>query len=70
MVIESSSDCYAKNSYGDIVEITEEQCRLLSRKNTRIPLSKIKRKQEAQPVNQNDTESTTSNMSENVIYGT
>ena len=70
MVIESSSDCYAKNSYGDIVEITEEQCRLLSRKNTRIPLSKLKRQQEVQPVNGNHTEPTTPNINENVIYGT
>ena len=43
MVIESSSDCVAKNSYGEILDITLDQCRLLSRKNTRIPLSKLKR---------------------------
>lgn len=70
MIIESSGDCYAKNSYGDIIEITEEQCRLLSRKNSRIPLSKLKRQQESQPVNVNHTESTTPDINESVIYGT
>ncbi|MDC4653159.1 zonular occludens toxin domain-containing protein [Acinetobacter baumannii] len=70
MIIESSTDCYAKNSYGDIIDITEEQCRLLSKKNSRIPLSKLKRQQEAQPVNVNHAESTPTNMNENVIYGT
>lgn len=43
MVIESSNDCVAKNSYGEVLDITLEECRLLSRKNTRIPLSRLKR---------------------------
>ena len=44
MVIESSTDCVVKNSYGEVLDITIDQCRLLSRKNTRIPLSRLKRK--------------------------
>lgn len=43
MVIESSSDCVAKNSYGEVLDISLDQCRLLSKKNTRIPLSRLKR---------------------------
>lgn len=43
MVIESSSDCYAKNSYGEILDISIDECRMLSKKNTRIPLSRLKR---------------------------
>lgn len=43
MVIESSSDCYAKNSYGEILDISIDECRMLSKKNTRIPLSRMKR---------------------------
>jgi len=43
MVIESSNDCYAKNSYGEILDISIDECRMLSKKNTRIPLSRLKR---------------------------
>ncbi len=67
MIIESSNDCYAKNSYGDIIEMTEQQCRLLSQKNSRIPLSKLKRQAEQQPMM---TESSTPSINENVIHGT
>lgn len=67
MIIESSNDCYAKNSYGDIIEMTEQQCRLLSQKNSRIPLSKLKRQAEQQPIL---TESSTPSINENVIHGT
>ncbi|HFD2142372.1 zonular occludens toxin domain-containing protein [Acinetobacter baumannii] len=67
MIIESSNDCYAKNSYGNIIEMTEEQCRFLSQKNSRIPLSKLKRQVEQQPM---VTESSTSSINENVIHGT
>ena len=48
MVIESSSDCVAKNSYGEILDISIDECRLLSRKNTRIPLSRLKRENGAE----------------------
>ncbi|EHU3264301.1 MULTISPECIES: zonular occludens toxin domain-containing protein [Acinetobacter] len=67
MIIESSNDCYAKNSYGDIIEMTEQQCRLLSQKNSRIPLSKLKRQAEQQPIL---SESSTPSINENVIHGT
>ena len=43
MVIESSSDCYAKNSYGEVLDISVDECRMLSKKNTRIPMSRLKR---------------------------
>jgi len=45
MIIESSVDCYAKNSYGDVIEMKLEECRYLSNKNNRIQFSKIKKEQ-------------------------
>jgi zona occludens toxin len=41
MIIESDTDCYAKNSYGDIMEIGLDHCRYLSKNSSRIPLSKL-----------------------------
>lgn len=41
MIIESDTDCYAKNSYGDIIDMPLDRCRNLSRNNNRIPLSKL-----------------------------
>ncbi|MDC5520027.1 zonular occludens toxin domain-containing protein [Acinetobacter baumannii] len=43
MVIESSTECYAKNSYGDIIDITVDECRKLSSKNSRMSFAKIKK---------------------------
>lgn len=42
MVIETSSDCYAKNSYGEYIDMSVDQCRLLSKNNKGISMSRIK----------------------------
>jgi zona occludens toxin len=67
MIIESSNDCYAKNSYGDIIEMTEATMSTFISENSRIPLSKLKRQAEQQPMM---TESSTPSINENVIHGT
>ncbi|HEM7138076.1 TPA: hypothetical protein U2K47_003365 [Acinetobacter baumannii] len=41
IVIESSDDCIAKNSFGDRIDITVESCRNLSRKNSLMSFSKL-----------------------------
>lgn len=61
MIVESSTDCYAKNSYGDFIDITVEECKSLSRKNNRMSFSKIKKEQ-------NPQESYSVSMNENVDY--
>ncbi|MDH2601869.1 zonular occludens toxin domain-containing protein [Acinetobacter baumannii] len=43
MIIESSNDCYAKNSNGEFIDISVDECRKLSTKNVRIQFSKIKK---------------------------
>jgi len=45
MIMDSSSDCYAKNSYGDIIDITVDECKKLSTKNSRMSFSKVKKEQ-------------------------
>ena len=40
MVIESSTDCYAKNSYGEFIDMPVDQCRLLSKNNKRMSMSR------------------------------
>lgn len=42
MVIESSTDCYAKNTYGEFIEISVSDCRMLSKNNKRMSMSRIK----------------------------
>lgn len=58
MIMDSSSDCYAKNSYGDIIDITVDECRQLSAKNSRMSFSKVKKEQYLQEnvsVNSNES---------------
>ena len=58
MIIDSSSACYAKNSYGDIIDITVDECRQLSAKNSRMSFSKVKKEQYLQEnvsVNSNES---------------
>lgn len=43
MIIESSTDCYAKNSYGQVIEISLLKCKELSKKNNRMELSRLQR---------------------------
>ncbi|MDC5516950.1 zonular occludens toxin domain-containing protein [Acinetobacter baumannii] len=43
MIIESSTDCVAKNSNGDFIDIPIEECKRLSVKNVRMHFSKIKK---------------------------
>lgn len=43
MIIDSSTDCYAKNSYGEIIDITINECRNLSTKNSRMSFSRYQR---------------------------
>lgn len=45
MIIDSSTDCYAKNSYGEVIEITLDECKKLSNKNNRMAFSKVKKDQ-------------------------
>ena len=65
MVIESDTDCYAKNSYGDIIEMPQDRCRYLSKNSNRIPLSKMDKtlvhSHSAQPNQLHDLEQSTSN---------
>lgn len=61
MIIDSSTDCYAKNSYGDIVDITINECRALSSKNNRMSFSKVKKEQYLQ-------ENVSVNSNENIDY--
>lgn len=42
MVIESSTDCYAKNTYGEFIEMSISDCRMLSKMNKRMSMSRIK----------------------------
>lgn len=60
MVIESSNDCYAKNSNGEFIDISVDECRKLSTKNVRIQFSKIKKPHilDNQPLNQVENERT------------
>lgn len=43
MIVDSSTDCYAKNSYGDIIDISINECKNLSNKNNRMTFSKVKK---------------------------
>ncbi|MDO7506949.1 zonular occludens toxin domain-containing protein [Acinetobacter baumannii] len=43
MVIESNDDCYARNSYGQIINMNVNDCRILSRKNSRMETSRYKK---------------------------
>lgn len=43
MIIESSTDCYAKNSYGQVIDISVLKCKELSKKNNRMELSRLQR---------------------------
>ena len=43
MIIESSNDCYAKNSNGDYIDISIDECRKLSVKNVHMQFSRIKK---------------------------
>ncbi|OTG67614.1 hypothetical protein [Acinetobacter silvestris] len=61
----TSTDCYAKNSYGDIIEMPQDRCRYLSKNSNRIPLSKMDKtlvhSHSAQPNQLNDLEQSASN---------
>ncbi|WP_202742053.1 zonular occludens toxin domain-containing protein [Acinetobacter calcoaceticus] len=46
MIIDSSSDCYAKNSYGQLIDMSIFECRKLSKKNSRMEFSRYKREQQ------------------------
>lgn len=48
MIMDSSSDCYAKNSYGDIIDITVDECKKLSAKNSKMSFSKMRKEQYSQ----------------------
>ena len=61
MIMDSSTDCYAKNSYGDIIDITVDECRKLSAKNSRMSFSKVKKEQYLQ-------ENVSANSHEDVAY--
>ena len=61
MIMDSSSDCYAKNSYGDIIDITVDECRKLSAKNSRMSFSKLKKEQYLQ-------ENVSVNSNEDIAY--
>ncbi|EHU1439467.1 zonula occludens toxin [Acinetobacter baumannii IS-251] len=57
IIVESSTDCYAKNSYGDFIDISVDECKKLSSKNNRMSFSKLKKEQYLQDnmsVNNND----------------
>lgn len=41
MVIESSTDCYAKNSYGELIQMSISDCRMLSKNNKRMSMSRL-----------------------------
>ena len=41
MIIESDSDCYAKNAYGDAIDIPLSKCRMLSKKNKLLSFSRL-----------------------------
>lgn len=43
MITESSNDCVARNSYGEILDIPIDKCRQLSSKNSRMQFSRYKR---------------------------
>lgn len=43
IIIDSSTDCYAKNAYGDLIDISIEACKKLSRKNSLMSFSKVKK---------------------------
>ena len=61
IIMDSSTDCYAKNSYGDIIDITVDECRQLSAKNSRMSFSKVKKEQYLQ-------ENVSVNSNEDVAY--
>ncbi|OUY05516.1 zonular occludens toxin domain-containing protein [Acinetobacter populi] len=61
IIVESSTDCYAKNSYGDVIDITFNECKALSRKNVRMSFSKLKK-------DKNVNENLSANTSDNVEY--
>ncbi|MFU8928301.1 zonular occludens toxin domain-containing protein [Acinetobacter puyangensis] len=61
MIVESSTDCYAKNSYGDVIDITFNECKALSRKNVRMSFSKVKK-------DNNLNENLSANTDDNVEY--
>ncbi|WP_098714654.1 zonular occludens toxin domain-containing protein [Acinetobacter baumannii] len=57
IIVESSTDCYAKNSYGDFIDISVDECKKLSSKNNRMSFSKLKKEQylqDSMSVNNND----------------
>ncbi|MDC4099253.1 zonular occludens toxin domain-containing protein [Acinetobacter baumannii] len=59
IIVESSTDCYAKNSYGDFIDISVDECKKLSSKNNRMSFSKLKKEQYLQDnmsVNNNDND--------------
>ncbi|WP_332605222.1 zonular occludens toxin domain-containing protein [Acinetobacter sp. ESBL14] len=53
IVVESSDDCIAKNSFGDRIDITVESCRNLSRKNSLMSFSKLPRQMPYDPSENN-----------------
>lgn len=46
MIVDSSIDCYAKNSYGQVIDLSVSECRELSKKNSRMEFSRYKREQQ------------------------
>jgi len=42
MIIESSTDCYAKNSFGEYIDMSVDACRTLSKNNKRMSMSRVK----------------------------
>jgi zona occludens toxin len=42
MVIESSTDCYAKNTFGEYIDMSVDACRTLSKNNKRMSMSRVK----------------------------
>ncbi|MFU8928289.1 zonular occludens toxin domain-containing protein [Acinetobacter puyangensis] len=67
MVIESSTDCYARNSYGQVIDLPLNKCRELSKKNNRMELSMSQRQQ---PSNQYESTEPVKPTNEDIIYGT
>ncbi|EPQ1311920.1 zonular occludens toxin [Acinetobacter baumannii] len=65
IIVESSTDCYAKNSYGDFIDISVDECKKLSSKNNRMSFSKLKKEQYLQDnmsVNNNDNDNDNDNV--------
>lgn len=42
IVIESSTDCYAKNTFGEYIDMSVDACRTLSKNNKRMSMSRVK----------------------------